>query len=1693
MDNFLRLSKLIQQRPETAKFGNYRLEVEYNKGWYRKYTPQELADELKRLDVVPENGIYLDLHCTYNENSSSTPFRLLVDPARYRWLLGDTEAKCSYNELISIPKYGLISPFQFSMRQMLYAGVAGMDISTAFRTIQHSETTMLHNLTIFYEGKQGQPLLTPEEAKLENGKPVLTTYAFASLLFGCRDAPSLLGIALTQAVTVWKKHEVKWIQEKFFFHILAKVDDLLTKPYVDDLLLGGLPWEVIDHLIRSCPLCKWCNECTARTLNKDKHLAHNGTCPLYASIESTQEALLPSPRDTCGCVICPKCESWQNWVRPGSGGVINFKSAEEYNKYLKWFDNEYMKYMCLVLEYLLMVLNFSGFTTKGIESQHSQLREVYNKCVPPAEASSDVLWAPPPDVPKVISESQSITIKKNDRKKAWKPWQEQEVPGELKVVLSQTVKEFKEEQSLSTSTDEVKFMTQMARVIFSVPEMANADRIRCRANSLEIEGLRMYKNSGPLKTFEEFASYMHQHGYVVTRRLVSSFTGLLFDVGNITTNTLMALIFIKRAHHHLYLLPGVNTLENELEQSKSVKTRDKAIMPEWDDPVPPLCRLLLFKAAQAFYLLKDRRVPRCNAIQHCAAGRMLVAMSDSSVELSAERVFLITYHYINGKYSATNQSLHNLILINRPDLVSMPVKEGIALYKLVLSLADVMQALGDMGISVPSDHVSLVTDSHTSLILLRSISSYGIFQSKLKHIAAKTYAVLIALNINVMRSLYSFDQQNEEGILFPPDLLTKASETMTPKAMLKKANEILNLPWLNQHPSVWPISRRIRESQANSFIAGDLLIDETHLARLKQEVQYQQDICVGKVAEPLQRPPNYNFGLNILTKQARQVTAVAKDESEDRKDFFVPLIKYRFSNIVYEDSKSSQFRKVSLVGVLSLVVFWVARLRIKAKVARSAAFYEERKQTLKKNRDMTLSGWCGFLLCTGEKKCRHPTSDFGGRLRDGDGGLYVRQDGPHKIYRNKKIWGFTSKDTDSLFAQPKPELALNVSRQGCSSQLQDKICCSKENCALCKSSEEVWSIHDLLEFLSDNVPQPSGGAEHWEWAKHCTQLVSHFAFHPLFRGILSERVLNLLAGTFPAKETMIDGMNLNHCKFENGFCMAIANSREVRNFRQVECPEMMGRVMWRGISSKSHLAIALILQLHSGTHHIGTYAVRFKLLGLGLLCNSVHQIASKVAASCQTCYLNAIRRGRESKLPKLSESIGPIDLATVANLKNHAPPTMICGDSIGPIKVICPCKANSVIQVHVMVYVDAFTLHVRYHILYDMTTEEVYRDLLDLIATIGPIEALVFDPSSIFRHFASTLGPVEVPKDENMHSILKRLNKRQGTQLWTRILHDQYVKNKLPPNMHVKISPTAGSWIQSRCEERVKQLKLTLSQHKIFGLNISPTITLSDLKLHLAIAADVANNLPALSLGKRVFMSANDLSTLAGRIGFGSADFPDVLKGGGQDGPALLRCISDTNRLASIIRSSIWALHLTRLQRNANWTGKTRHGDYTDRITRGTICVDLKRVNIYKTLHQSMGRVEFVSKGRRWVVLSLVVPKNIDIKLRRELLNCNKHKEVGCEECVRMILKKSPSACSLVTRHVSHIYPIFNPESEKLDESSPRWILPSLWNHEQNDFTGSLLYDQVDGEMLKVYEKEIEDWEAQGKTEIEDIETYSTL
>ena len=1686
LKNFLRLSKKVESQPETVKFANHRLEAEYRKGWYKKYTPQELEHDLKELKIQPPDGIYLDLHAVYNTKSSSTPYRLLVDPARVRNLLESKGSKCSYNDLVSIPKYGLISPYTFSLKQILYSQIVGMDISTAFRTIRHSRETMLHNLTIFYEGENGQPLLTSEGAKVVNGKPVLTTYAFAHLLFGIKDSPALLGLSLSKAVEVWRLHEVKLEQDRYGENIVLKVENLLSVPYVDDLLLGAVPWEVVHNVLLQCKKCIWCKSCTNITLNTNKEKEHNMLCPLYSEVKDETEHEKVKGKLTCGCFICQDCNFWQIWVRPGPTGVIHFRSERDYQKYLMWFNEQYLNFLGVVLELLLKVLAFCGFRTKGIETQFSYLQNVYDKYNPPSDTTVGCLWSPPPDVKVVLEESSQLTLDKNSRKKTWR--ESDDVPEELRVICDQKIEEFQNEDITPTSVEEEKvFMTQMARKIFSKPNVPYSDRMTCRSGYLEFEGIRMYKNSGPLCTFSDFVSYIKSNGWVITRRFVAAVTGLLFDVGHLTSNLVVALIFAKRAHHHLYILPGSNvTMYGEDDQDTSsedqnTSSQEKAKMPGWDEPVPKVARVLIFKAAQAFYLLKNRLVLRNSLIQHCATGRLLMACSDSGIELASERVFLVTWCYINGSYRAQSQCLFNSVLVNRPDVFSMPVKEGIALYKLVLSLADILKVLDDMGLAVPPDHVSIVTDSHTTLILLRSISSYGIFQNKLKHLAAKTYAVLISLNLNVMKCLYSFYQDNSEGILFPPDLLTKIDEKSSVASILKRADSIQHLPWLSRHPSTWPISRQIRESSANSFIGADLLIDPSYVKRLEQEVRYQQAVCVGKVGEPLQQQKNSGFGLEVLSKQQRQKTGVALDNHSMRKLYWEREITKRFSNIIYEDQHSRQFRKVCLVGVYSRVLYYIARLRLGARMKREKLYYTTRAQAFKRCQDVTKSPWCGFLWCFDPDRCRHQDSNFGGRLSENEDFKSNRRLSalPHYIHREHRLWGFNNKTSDFLFSHPFPDTSRqsrespqkNNEEYGELAALHRNIWCTDTTCCLCATKKEFGVIHQLLDYVKTAMPEPADGILHWQWSLSSSLLVAHFDWHPLFRNILAERILNILAGTFPAEEDMIWGLEFQGFNLFGGFRFQVAVGREIRNIRNISSPTVLGRPLWRGINSKSSLAVALIDQLHGAAHHVGTFAVEFKLMSLGILCKSIKKIAKSAAANCRQCYLDKIRRANPSALPKKREKMGPLDLATISDMSQGAPPVVVCGDSVGPVRLLCSCKEKNLVSVHIMVYVDVFTLRVRYHILSALNTSEIYRSLLKLISEMGPVEVILFDPSSVQKNFASTMGPIEVPAEEDMSEVLQQLCKRKGTKLWSRILYDEYCRKRLPPDVQVKLSPTNSSQIQHTAESKIKQLKLSLSSHKIFGLSVEPKYTQSDLELHLAITADTVNNLPQLSIGDQFFLSSNDLASLAGRIGMGESDYPDFLRGGGQDGPELLKAISQTVKIAAVIKSSIWALFITRMKRHQTWKMDSHRGHYTDCISRGTICVDLKAVNLSRTIHQAMGRVELVSKGRRWILLSLVVPSNIPIGLRRELFSCKTHTRVGCKECVANILKSNPTALQLVTRAIDEVYPIYSPKEDATNEVSARWHIPSFWKHSKSDFKGGLfLSTKIDASVLQKYE-----------------------
>ena len=98
----------------------------------------------------------------------------------------------SYNDLMTMPNYILITPLEFGLQQTFTPILMAGDIGEAFRQVGFSVATSLQNLTWFWVGLKGQPLITPDNAlKDEFGKPIMAVYAFTQMLFGQKDSPSV--------------------------------------------------------------------------------------------------------------------------------------------------------------------------------------------------------------------------------------------------------------------------------------------------------------------------------------------------------------------------------------------------------------------------------------------------------------------------------------------------------------------------------------------------------------------------------------------------------------------------------------------------------------------------------------------------------------------------------------------------------------------------------------------------------------------------------------------------------------------------------------------------------------------------------------------------------------------------------------------------------------------------------------------------------------------------------------------------------------------------------------------------------------------------------------------------------------------------------------------------------------------------------------------------------------------------------------------------------------------------------------------------------------------------------------------------------------------------------------------------------------------------------------------------------------
>merc|ERR1712015_145828 len=120
----------------------------------------------------------------------------------------------------------------------------------------------------------------------------------------------------------------------------------------------------------------------------------------------------------------------------------------------------------------------------------------------------------------------------------------------------------------------------------------------------------------------------------------------------------------------------------------------------------------------------------------------------------------------------------------------MPEKEATFYFRACESLLHILPALEKAGITIPPEHIAVVTDSITTLIHARSTVSH-LFTNKLGFMTAKTQSILLNQGVSPMFGGYFFHQNLEpEKVKFPADLTSKVDVKMTAAGMTKLHRDI---------------------------------------------------------------------------------------------------------------------------------------------------------------------------------------------------------------------------------------------------------------------------------------------------------------------------------------------------------------------------------------------------------------------------------------------------------------------------------------------------------------------------------------------------------------------------------------------------------------------------------------------------------------------------------------------------------------------------------------------------------------------------------------------------------------------------------------------------------------------------------------------------------------------------------------
>ena len=188
-------STKLKNYPISRQDLDFKLASDYLNG-KTQWRDQFLINRKEETMKYKEN--FLPRMVVYNQNSTSTVFRIVVTPNRQLPSLTDENKKLSYNSCIR--EYSMILPSIeiISILHNLAVLPTALDLKDGFKSLENSIPTALSCMSHYYRNKQGNPcvsILESDNSGLHALVPIFSTYGYS-------DLPMIFQFAVSKTIRV---------------------------------------------------------------------------------------------------------------------------------------------------------------------------------------------------------------------------------------------------------------------------------------------------------------------------------------------------------------------------------------------------------------------------------------------------------------------------------------------------------------------------------------------------------------------------------------------------------------------------------------------------------------------------------------------------------------------------------------------------------------------------------------------------------------------------------------------------------------------------------------------------------------------------------------------------------------------------------------------------------------------------------------------------------------------------------------------------------------------------------------------------------------------------------------------------------------------------------------------------------------------------------------------------------------------------------------------------------------------------------------------------------------------------------------------------------------------------------------------------------------------------------------------------